>query len=50
MPSIIPNGVIFHCKSKKNLQYRFIKWKRELTKNVLADAKIQLLEETTYFL
>ncbi len=35
-------GAYFVVRAKNNLQYRVIKWKRRLPKNVLSDAKIEL--------
>jgi len=35
-------GAYFVIRSKKNLQYKSIKWKRRLPKNVLSDATIEL--------
>ena len=32
----------FVIRSKKNLQYKYIKWKRRLPKNILSDAEIEL--------
>jgi len=35
-------GAYFVIRAKKNLQYKVIKWKRRLPKNVLSDATIEL--------
>ena len=35
-------GAWFVVRAKKNLQYRIVKWKRRLPKNVLSDATIEL--------
>ena len=35
-------GAFFVVRAKKNLQYKIIKWKRKLPKNVLSDATIEL--------
>ena len=35
-------GSYFVIRAKKNLQYRALKWKRRLPKNVLSDAEIEL--------
>ena len=38
-------GSYFVVRAKKNLQYRCVKWRRRLPKNVLSDAEIVLAEE-----
>ena len=43
--SINQIGAYFVVRAKKNLQYKIIKWKRRLPKNVLSDCTIEL---TTY--
>jgi hypothetical protein len=35
-------GAFFVIRAKKNLQYKIVKWKRRLPKNVNSDAKIEL--------
>ncbi len=35
-------GAFFVIRAKKNIQYKTIKWKRKLSKNVLSDAQIEL--------
>lgn len=35
-------GSLFVIRAKKNLQYKAVKWKRKLPKNVLSDAEIEL--------
>lgn len=35
-------GVWFVVRAKKNLQYKIVKWKRRLPKNVLSDVTIEL--------
>ncbi|UUV21790.1 IS4 family transposase [Paenimyroides aestuarii] len=35
-------GAFFVIRTKKNLQYKSIKWKRRLPKNILSDATIEL--------
>ena len=38
----------FVVRAKKNLQYRCVKWRRRLPKNVLTDAEIVLAEEPSF--
>ncbi len=38
-------GAFFVVRAKKNLQYKVVKWKRRMPKNVLSDSIIKL---TTY--
>jgi transposase, IS4 family len=41
-------GSYFIVRAKKNLQYRCVKWRRRLPKNVLTDAEIVLTEEPSF--
>ena len=41
-------GSYFIVRAKKNLQYRCLKWRRRLPKNVLTDAEIILAEEPSF--
>ncbi len=41
-------GSYFVVRAKKNLQYRCLKWRRRLPKNVLTDAEIILAEEPSF--
>ena len=38
----------FIVRAKKNLQYRCVRWRRRLPKNVLTDAKIRLTEDASF--
>jgi transposase len=38
----------FVVRAKKNLQYRCVKWRRRLPKNILTDAEIVLAEEPSF--
>ena len=41
-------GSFFIVRAKKNLQYKCLKWRRRLPKNVLTDAEIVLTEEPSF--
>ena len=41
-------GSYFIVRAKKNLQYRCVKWRRRLPKNVLTDAEIILAEKSSF--
>ena len=41
-------GSFFVVRAKKNLQYKCLKWRRRLPKNVLTDAEIILTEEPSF--